>query len=117
VPSSSARRPRFAASLAAVAAAVVLLGGCTGQHKPTKYGDGVEAAFVKGCTTTLEADTKDAEVRVDDPAGVCQCAYDKLSADKGGVEFGRVKAVDDDLSEEAAALPDDIAKAVADCAP
>lgn len=112
---SPARRNRLATTLASVAVVAVLLGGCTGQTKPKKYGDGVEEAFVKGCTKTLTADQKDAETKLGDPAEVCKCAYEKISDEKDGVDFGRVRDVDDDLSENPGKLPDDIAKVVASC--
>ena len=90
--------------------------GCQTSASPTSYGDKVETAFMDGCTKRLADDQAKSETSVGKPIDVCRCAYDALSADKGGVDFDRIKAVNDDLTEKPGPLPDDVAKVVADCA-
>ena len=113
--SSSPRRPRRYVAALLVVASAALLTGCPTSRTPTSYGDKVETAFMDGCTKRLVDDQAKSETSVGKPIDVCRCAYDALTADKGGVKFDRIKAVNDDLTEKPGPLPKDLAEVVADC--
>lgn len=104
------RRPRSSASLAAVVLGLGLLVGCAGQQAPGNYSDKVERDFLKGCTATATGD--DASF---DAAEYCQCTYDALSAEDGGVDFDTFKQVNDDQVEEPGPLPAEFQAIADDC--
>ena len=110
MPATPIRRHRPAAVLAAVVLGLGLLAGCAGQRAPGDYSDTVERNFLKGCTATAVGD--DASF---DAEQYCQCTYDALSADEGGVDFDTFKKVNDDQVEKPAALPKAFKAIAEDC--
>jgi hypothetical protein len=91
-----ARRSRRV--VAALAVAVVLLGGCSGARKdPTKYGDTTRSNFLEGCVERGE------DEGLDGAAAVCRCAYAGIVRD---VSFAQFKKDNDALEKDPGPLPE-----------
>lgn len=110
MPATPIRRHRPAASFAAVVLGLGLLVGCAGQRAPGDYSDKVRRDFVEGCTSTSERDGASF-----DAASYCECTYDKLSSDDGGVDFDTFKQVNDDQVENPGTLPKAFTTIAEDC--
>ncbi len=113
-PSSPRRRPVASALLGAVLVLLVLAGCGTGQGQASNYAD-MEDAFVRSCLDMVEEDSAVGGAR-DLPDDYCQCAFDALSDPDDGVEFDTIKELNDELREDAAALPDEVTAVFEDCA-
>lgn len=95
-----------------VVGAVVLLlalSACSGRQViPRGYGDTTSKNFQKGCVAT--AGSK--EVQIDNPAGVCRCAYDRVVKE---IPFSEFKKVNSKLQDKPGPLPANFVKIITDC--
>ncbi len=101
------RRRRHLPVAALLLATLVLLASCTGaQSTPTKYGDTTRRNFQEGCVEVGK------EQRLDDPAGVCRCAYAQIVK---RIPFKDFKQTYVDLEEDPGPLPDRYVQIVQGC--
>jgi hypothetical protein len=116
VSSSPTRRRLAPLVLGTVLGALVFAGCGTGQSQASSYDD-MENAFMEGCEATREADADNSDA-ASLPEDFCRCAFDALSGEGEGegIEFDELKAINDDFTEEPAALPDEVTATFADCA-
>lgn len=114
--SAMSKNRRLTGMVVTLVATVALLGGCAGQRTPGGYGDSIEENFKKGCETTSASDAPSTSTSFNVPMkDFCQCAYDRLSAKKGGVSFNEFKKVVDDQIDNPGPLPESFTKVYADC--
>lgn len=115
---SPSRRHRLRASFATAVVGIGLLAGCTGQQTPGGYGDSVERNFLRGCTTTAEADgaTFEADGEAFDPEEFCGCVYGTLSGDgELAMDFDDFKSINGDQIEEPSQLPASMTRVTDSC--
>lgn len=112
VPSTPNRR-RKSGVVALVVGALLLVGCGTGQGQASNY-DELEDNFLEGCAAMADADAGESDAATL-PDDFCQCAFDALSDPQTGVDFDELQEIDDDLSDDPAALPDSVTEAFADC--
>jgi hypothetical protein len=95
-------------SLLVAAAALLLLGACTGRPPtPTGYGETTEKNFMEGCLESAR------DEGVTDAQGYCQCSYEAIVDD---IPFDQFKEINSDLSETPDSLPDEMQAIAERCA-
>jgi hypothetical protein len=104
-PASSPRRRRARLGVLALSA-LFLLGACTGQSTPTKYGDTTRTNFTKACVSSAT------EQHVSDPQGYCTCSYAAIVKQ---IPFEEFKKMNSDLSDNPDVLPPKLLKIRDDC--
>ena len=116
----SATRRRLG-TVASVAVALLLLGGCTGQQQDKDSYSATEDDYLEGCIDQVTADNANIEAggegtegatQIADPDTFCQCTFDALEED---IPFERLKEVNSDLRDNGGPLPDDFVEATAPC--
>ncbi len=98
---------RLPAAAALVIAGLVVLSACTHQQSiPTKYGDTTRRNFQEGCVDVGK------EQRMDDPVGVCRCAYTQIVK---RIPYDDFKQTYVDLEEDPGPLPDRFVTIIQGC--
>lgn len=112
-------RPFLAVRGVALGTVLVAVAACsTGQKVPDGYGATTETNFNEGCTTALTStgDVPGEPLGVDVARQVCGCAYESISDPDTGIPFDEFDAIDDELAEDPAPLPEPLRVRIEACA-
>ena len=103
--------------LVGLAAAVLVLGACTGARQiPDKYGDTTSKNFSEGCIDSMTSGRGEGEAfSRTDARAVCSCAYDGITDAQDGIPFEEFKRITEEQEEDPADLPPRFREIIADC--
>jgi hypothetical protein len=90
-PTVASRRLRRSRRLLAVAAAALVLAGCSASHEPKDYNDAMEQNFLDSCTTA-NGNTKG----MADAASFCECVW---TAVRENFTYDEFKTLDKTIRE------------------
>lgn len=90
---------RLARSIAVVATALLVLGGCSSAD--TDYTDEVQQNLIGSCTAAGESED------------VCTCVYERLEDE---VPFAELRRIDDRRRDDPSYLPAELRELAVDCA-